>query len=138
MQVRLVAAWLRAHCFHDPVLTTVLMPATDLQEKNILLSLDDFEALQAFEDAERADPLPYKVVGDRNIYLSRAMKCRTHGHPVLSDFGEARFGRAKYTGNIQPAPYRAPEVILGMPWDEKVDIWSLGTMVRAVARCSDD
>ncbi|KAJ8462287.1 hypothetical protein ONZ51_g10998 [Trametes cubensis] len=107
----------------------VKMVYADLQEKNILLSLDDFEALQAFEDAERADPLPYKVVGDRNIYLSRAMKCRTHGRPVLSDFGEARFGRTKYTGNIQPAPYRAPEVILGMPWDETVDIWSLGTMI---------
>ncbi|KAI0330395.1 kinase-like protein [Cubamyces sp. BRFM 1775] len=105
------------------------MVHTDIQEKNILLSMKEFEAFRAFEDAERADPLPLKAVGDRHIYLSRTIDCKAYGHPVLSDFGEARFGRAKYTGLIQPIPYRAPEVILGMPWDEKVDIWSLGTVI---------
>ncbi|KAI0654569.1 kinase-like domain-containing protein [Cubamyces menziesii] len=105
------------------------MVHTDIQEQNILLSMMDFEALRAYEDSERTNPLPQKVVGNRNIYLSRAIDCEAYGHPVLSDFGEARFGRAKYTGAIQPIPYRAPEVILGMPWDEKVDIWSLGTMI---------
>ncbi|KAH9900742.1 kinase-like domain-containing protein [Cubamyces lactineus] len=113
------------------------MVHTDIQEKNVLLPMTDFEVLRAFEDAERANPLPRKVVGDRNIYLSRAIDCMAYEHPVLSDFGEARFGRAKYTGLIQPIPYRAPEVILGMPWDEKVDICSLGTMVQAVARSGD-
>lgn len=29
-----------------------------------------------------------------------------------------------------PGIYRAPEVILGMEWDFKVDIWSAGVMVR--------
>ncbi|CDO76862.1 hypothetical protein BN946_scf184402.g3 [Trametes cinnabarina] len=48
---------------------------------------------------------------------------------MLSDFGEARFGQKSYTGVIQPVPYRAPEVIFGMPWDEKVDIWSVGVMM---------
>ena len=28
-----------------------------------------------------------------------------------------------------PAIYRAPEVILGMNWDSKVDIWGVGVMV---------
>jgi serine/threonine protein kinase len=28
-----------------------------------------------------------------------------------------------------PLPYRAPEVILDMEWDSKIDIWSLGVMV---------
>lgn len=28
-----------------------------------------------------------------------------------------------------PGIYRAPEVILGMEWDCKVDIWSIGLMV---------
>ena len=36
----------------------------------------------------------------------------------------------KQTGLIMPAVYRAPEVILGMDWDTKVDIWSLGQLVR--------
>ncbi len=28
-----------------------------------------------------------------------------------------------------PGIYRAPEVILGMDWDSKVDIWAIGVMV---------
>lgn len=28
-----------------------------------------------------------------------------------------------------PGVYRAPEVILGMEWDSKIDIWSVGVMV---------
>ena len=64
------------------------------------------------------------------MYLSRPIKLKKNGGLVLGDFGEARFGQTTYTDLIQPEPYRAPEVMLGMPWDEKVDIWSVGTMVR--------
>ena len=41
-------------------------------------------------------------------------------------------GTGTYTGDIQPYQYRAPEVILGAPWDEKVDIWAVGVMVRTI------
>lgn len=51
------------------------------------------------------------------------------GLPVLSDLGEARDGSHKHSGDIMPGIYRAPEVILNMDWDEKVDIWSIGVMV---------
>ncbi|KAI0760098.1 kinase-like domain-containing protein [Fomes fomentarius] len=101
----------------------------DIQEKNILFSLDDTAPLQAYEDAERASPIARKVAGDRTIYLSRNIDPETYGPPSLCDFGEARLGRTTYTGLIQPRQYRAPEVILGMPWDEKVDIWSVGVMI---------
>lgn len=33
------------------------------------------------------------------------------------------------TDDIQPYQYRAPEVILGVPWGRKVDIWSVGVMI---------
>ncbi|GLB01635.1 hypothetical protein AtubIFM57258_000044 [Aspergillus tubingensis] len=55
------------------------------------------------------------------------------GLPVVSDLGEARFGKEKYYGDIMPGIYRAPEVILGMEWDYKVDIWSIGNMVWDLA-----
>ena len=51
------------------------------------------------------------------------------GLPVLSDLGEARIGSHKHSGDIMPGIYRAPEVILDMDWDEKVDIWSIGVTV---------
>ena len=52
----------------------------------------------------------------------------TNGPLVICDFGAARLG-AKHCGDVMPGPYRAPEVILGMEWDYKVDIWSVGAMV---------
>ena len=50
------------------------------------------------------------------------------GPLIISDFGQARIGN-KQRGNAMPMPYRAPEVILGMEWDNAVDIWSLGLLV---------
>ena len=32
-----------------------------------------------------------------------------------------------------PGIYRAPEVILYMDWDCKIDIWSIGTMVSSTS-----
>jgi serine/threonine-protein kinase SRPK3 len=51
------------------------------------------------------------------------------GLPVLCDLGEARFSIQKQRGDIMPGIYLAPEVILGMDWDSKVDIWAIGVMV---------
>ena len=53
----------------------------------------------------------------------------TKGLPALSDLSEARFGDSEQTGNIMPEVYRAPEVVLGMPWSYPVDIWSFGMVV---------
>lgn len=33
------------------------------------------------------------------------------------------------TVTIQPSPYRAPEVLLGIPFTPMVDIWNIGVMV---------
>ena len=59
---------------------------------------------------------------------------QTNSHPVLCDFSEARLRTDLNIHMAQPLPYRAPEVILGMRWNEKVDIWNLGVLVRVVHR----
>ena len=51
------------------------------------------------------------------------------GLPIICDLGEARVGTKMHRGDIMPGIYRAPEVILGMDWDNKVDIWATGIMV---------
>ena len=48
---------------------------------------------------------------------------------MLYDFEEARFGLPTYEEDIQSYRYRAPEVLLRMKWDSKVDTWNIGAMV---------
>jgi hypothetical protein len=56
----------------------------------------------------------------------------TNGSLVICDFGCARLGDEgqKFEGDVMPNFYRAPKIILGMPWDSKIYIWSIGLMVH--------
>jgi hypothetical protein len=100
-----------------------------------MLGVEDESILVDFEQAEKSNPSPRKVVGDRVIYSSRKLGIpKVHGRPILSEFGEARLGLSSGTHweDVQPLIYRAPEVLLRMPWDQKVDIWNLGALVCTV------
>lgn len=99
----------------------------DIQPNNILAGVEDESVLSTLEQSEMSSPSPRKLDGDRTIYLSRPMFL-TKGEPVLSDLGEARLGES-HKGIIMPSLYRAPEVILGLDWNNKVDIWGLGQTV---------
>ncbi len=39
----------------------------------------------------------------------------------------------KHSGDVMPGVYRAPEIIIGADWDSKIDLWSVGVMVRQAA-----
>ena len=95
--------------------------------------------LDNFENAEVTSPTARKLDGDRVIYASRPLVPRIYNYslPVLCDFGEARLRNQDNMADIQPYQYRAPEVIFQIPWDEKVDIWSVGVMVRTVISPGD-
>ncbi|KAK2865345.1 hypothetical protein FQN49_003671 [Arthroderma sp. PD_2] len=105
---------------------------TDISSNNILQGIGDISILSQIEEDEIKRPIARKVLDRRHIYYSRPMPAST-GLPVLSDLGEARTGNQKHRGDIMPGIYRAPEVILNMDWDSKVDIWSIGTMVWDLA-----
>ncbi|KAL1851114.1 hypothetical protein Plec18170_006438 [Paecilomyces lecythidis] len=100
---------------------------TDLQLKNLLLPGDDPKSFSALEEAELEDPFPRKILAGREIYLSR-IPIPGNGLPLLSDFGEARFSDEEHREDIMPNVYRAPEVVLKMNWDCKVDIWNVALM----------
>ncbi|KAI7239490.1 protein kinase [Hortaea werneckii] len=55
----------------------------------------------------------------------------TFKSPVITDFGHARLGDPgqKHSGDVMPGVFRAPEVIAGMEWDSRIDIWSVGVMI---------
>ncbi len=61
------------------------------------------------------------------MYMSRLVPF-TNGLSILCDLGEARIGRGMHNGDTMSDIYRAPEVVLGMNWATKVDIWAVGVM----------
>ncbi|KAJ0420108.1 kinase-like protein [Aspergillus carlsbadensis] len=101
---------------------------TDVQPNNLLLGIDDESILFEVEKDEISNPSPRKELPGRTIYATRGMPVST-GQPVLSDLGEARItDSGNQVGLIMPSVYRAPEVMLEMRWDNKVDIWAVGQM----------
>lgn len=104
------------------------MLAIDISSNNLLQGIRDDSIHSQIEQDELKQPIARKTLSDRTIYNSRLLPVSA-GVPVLCDLGEARLGDQKHRGDIMPGIYRAPEVILGMDWDYKVDIWSVGVMV---------
>ncbi|KAK8243410.1 kinase-like domain-containing protein [Phyllosticta capitalensis] len=105
---------------------------TDIQGGNILFRMKDPEsAFQEFERDQWQNPPGRKNKGKRVIYDSRDVPQSIDdlGPPVLCDFGDAVMGEETYAGHVMPDLYRAPEMIMGVKWDEKIDIWGLAMTI---------
>lgn len=103
----------------------------DIKEENILLGLADSSILEQLDTEEIAASSFYKAVNGYNLYRSVNFGIPTRfGRPILCDFSLARDGQVEHCHDIQPDPYRAPEVILEIPWSYSADIWNVGVMVR--------
>ena len=51
----------------------------------------------------------------------------TNGKPVLADFGgSTKMEGKRIRGQVGSTLYMAPEIIMDMEYDEKVDLWSCG------------
>lgn len=95
-----------------------------------MMAVPDDSILKEFEQNEWAEPSPRKIDGDRVIYASRPLSLPEEpGNPILCDYGDAQFGKSSYSLEVMPDLYRAPEIVLGIPWNEKIDIWAVGLMV---------
>ncbi|KAK4694679.1 hypothetical protein P7C71_g2950, partial [Lecanoromycetidae sp. Uapishka_2] len=102
----------------------------DLHASNVHLKIEEDSILKEYEMAELRTPSARKLDGDRVVYESRGLRfTKNAGRPMLCDFGEARSGEETCTDNIQPFVYRAPEIILHIPWTYSVDIWNIAVMV---------
>ena len=100
-----------------------------------MLGIEDDTIFRTFEEEEAARPSLRKVDGDRIIYATRQVDIpESPSRAVLCDFGDAHFGEEAYIGEVMPDLYRAPEIVLGIPWNEKIDIWSVGLMVSRIMR----
>ncbi|KAL4787454.1 kinase-like domain-containing protein [Aspergillus varians] len=104
---------------------------TDIKPDNIMFEFADDSVFTIFEEEELQDPSPRKEQDGRTIYLTRELKMLPGktGAPVLSDFGSAMLGDREHLEDVQPNIYRAPEVILEVPWSYSIDIWNVGCMI---------
>ncbi|KAL4860462.1 hypothetical protein BDV12DRAFT_107150 [Aspergillus spectabilis] len=102
----------------------------DIKADNIMFGIADDSVFRDFMENELRNPCPRKELDGRTIYVSRELKMpRVWGAPVLCDFGSAIPGGIEHLEDIQPNIYRAPEVILEVPWTYSVDIWNVGCMI---------
>ncbi|KAG6024346.1 hypothetical protein E4U19_003845 [Claviceps sp. Clav32 group G5] len=104
---------------------------TDIQEGNLLFSADK-SVLSAFEQEELDNPSPRKELDGKVVYQSRELGQGDNiSRLVLSDFGSSMRldDGIEHMEDIQPDVYRAPEVILQIPWTYSVDIWNAGCLI---------
>ncbi|KAH0195990.1 kinase-like protein, partial [Aureobasidium melanogenum] len=125
-----VVAFILKRLFHalDLLHNECSIAHTDIKEANILLGADD-SVLQDFECEQLRNPCPRKELPEGTIYRSRKLNMpRAVGEPVLCDFGSAvpLDDGVEHREDIQPDVYRAPEIILDIPWSYSVDIWNAG------------
>eukprot|EP00741_Cyanophora_paradoxa_P005604 tig00000912_g5432.t1 len=60
-----------------------------------------------------------------NILIKSYSRCEVK----VIDFGSSCFITDHLSSYVQSRSYRAPEVILGMPYGQKIDMWSLGCIL---------
>ncbi|RAL14906.1 kinase-like protein [Aspergillus homomorphus CBS 101889] len=82
---------------------------------------------------KRKIPPSIPIISDTGVtvYPSRTPFLELGGIPMLTDFGEMREGDSDGRVNdewIMPDLYRAPEVLLQIPWTFQVEMWSVGGM----------
>jgi serine/threonine protein kinase len=60
-----------------------------------------------------------------NILISSLTDCKVK----VIDYGNAYLHHDQRCSYVQSRAYRAPEVVLGLPYSPKVDMWSLGCIL---------
>ncbi|KAL8870196.1 MAG: hypothetical protein Q9174_003707 [Haloplaca sp. 1 TL-2023] len=112
---------------------------TDLKQANILLDLNgprlEHEQRELCVQEElwhvpTATGIAYPDFDYvRSDYLLSSLSDVETINIQLADLGSACWKDRHIHEIIQPPLIRAPEVDLGLPWDEKVDIWTVGHLV---------
>ena len=121
-----------SHCVvADQRVLVHLTSKTDIQAGNVMVGTRDESVWKDLEEGELEQPSACEIDGDRVIYASTRLEIPDDpGNFVLCDFGDAQICHKEYYGEVMPDLYRAPEIVLRMPWNKKIDIWNVGLLVR--------
>ncbi|KAK4502554.1 hypothetical protein PRZ48_005979 [Zasmidium cellare] len=106
----------------------------DLKMDNILMTFEDPSVLQDLLDGLQNHSMPRKVDGDRTTYLANVDFGQLRSLRVLlklTDYDRAQPGNfdGPMRHPMQNSVYRAPEVLMGLPWSYSLDIWNVGVLM---------
>ncbi|KAF8955619.1 kinase-like domain-containing protein [Flammula alnicola] len=113
---------------------------TDIKPDNIMIDLGPRWTTDDIDNWVRENP-PRTYAPERSLNkMVSAFVSQSFPPPTLdllpscnfklADFSNAQFVSDQTTDDITPLGLRPPEVVLGGEWDESVDIWTLGCLVR--------
>ncbi|BAM41679.1 serine/threonine protein kinase [Theileria orientalis strain Shintoku] len=88
----------------------------DLKPENILLVKTEEEKKEKEKEEEKRK-------------MDKSRKEEEENMIKLVDFGSSCFIRDKLNTYVQSRSYRAPEVVLGLPYDTQIDMWSFGCIL---------
>ncbi|KAI1428423.1 kinase-like domain-containing protein [Xylaria sp. FL1777] len=114
---------------------------TDIKPQNILIETSEINEMFQYAPSEIFSPLypshdpPTDYYMKSEQFISGEEELEVADVSIrLTDFGTASWVDKHLTEWIQPQMLRAPEVMLGAPWDHKVDIWNLGLIIWELVR----
>ena len=95
------------------------LKTVQLYAKQILIALEKMHSLHVIHTDLKPENILVKSYSNKTI--------------KVIDVGSSIFFHDKqFSSYIQTRSYRAPEVILGCPYDDKIDIWSLGCIIAEI------
>ncbi|CRK18125.1 hypothetical protein BN1708_012245 [Verticillium longisporum] len=114
---------------------------TDIKPQNILIESPAINNMFEQTPPEAFRPRGSPLEPPNDFYMASTQLSSIEediAHPTelsirLADFGTSSWFNKHLTEWIQPQMLRAPEVILGADWDNKVDIWNLGLVIWELA-----
>ncbi|KAG7110757.1 Serine/threonine-protein kinase SRPK like [Verticillium longisporum] len=119
----------------------LVFKAMDIKPQNILIESPAINNMFEQTPPEAFRPRGSPLEPPNDFYMASTQLSSIEediAHPTelsirLADFGTSSWFNKHLTEWIQPQMLRAPEVILGADWDNKVDIWNLGLVIWELA-----
>ncbi|KAI1840295.1 hypothetical protein JX266_013514 [Neoarthrinium moseri] len=114
---------------------------TDIKPDNIFITYRNHSLIQSYlndypeptQDRKAELYSPLKSQSLAQYYFSMGDP-PVNFNLTLGDFGVSSWAEKHLTEYIQPTTLRAPEVLIGAPWDWTTDWWNLGAVILEVFR----
>ncbi|KAA1083726.1 hypothetical protein PGT21_005226 [Puccinia graminis f. sp. tritici] len=109
---------------------------TGIKPENILICIEDIEKLIRSELEKQHNTKTSAPICTPQLQSFSASSRTNHSKedhsPIMvkiADLGDAAWSLShRLTNRIQTRQYRSPDVIVGVPWNQRIDMWSVGCL----------